>query len=79
MFEIIIADLTSMRLRVIVFYLPAIPYLVRPQAFPQWLYAVPRQELSFPVLPWDMSCSVQIVGCCMSLLAGESRPPVYTG
>ena len=28
MFEIIIADLTSMRSRVILFYLPALPYLV---------------------------------------------------
>ncbi|KAK7180298.1 siderophore iron transporter 1 [Paraphaeosphaeria sporulosa] len=61
MFEIIIADLTSMRLRVVVFYLPALPYLVT-----TWFSAVLRNALveACPPVKWRFAWSAILYTVC---------------
>ncbi|KAF2445044.1 MFS general substrate transporter [Karstenula rhodostoma CBS 690.94] len=68
MFEIIIADLTSMRLRVIVFYLPAIPYLAT-----TWFSAALRNTLvkACPSVEWRFAWSaILYVVCSIPLVIG---------
>ncbi|KAF1974800.1 MFS general substrate transporter [Bimuria novae-zelandiae CBS 107.79] len=60
LFEIVIADLTSMRLRVLMFYLPALPYLViawigAPLHFVLLRLFFYAREDSYRIDPWDKS------------------------
>jgi SIT family siderophore-iron:H+ symporter-like MFS transporter len=65
MFEIIIADLTSMRLRVVVFYLPAIPYLIT-----TWLSATLRNAIiqACPSVQWRFAWSAILYTACSAPL-----------
>ncbi|KAL5427362.1 hypothetical protein PMIN04_001376 [Paraphaeosphaeria minitans] len=68
MFEIIIADLTSMRLRVVVFYLPALPYLVT-----TWFSAALRNALveTCPSVHWRFAWSaIMYFACSVPLVIG---------